>query len=105
MFCVVYRFPVKPEHEAQFKEGWRNLTEIIKRECGGLGSRLHQNHDGAWIAYAQWPDEKTWAEAKTDSPKAERNRQMMRECYLDGQQIEVLYKLSVVDDLLLFDRS
>lgn len=101
MFCVIYRFPANPEKESQFREGWKNLTQILKRDNGALGSRLHRNHDGSWIAYAQWPDEKTWAEANNTSPEAEQNRQLMRECYLEGQKIEVLYKLSVVDDLLI----
>ena len=100
MFCVIYQFHVNPEKEKQFQEGWGNLTKILKKENGALGSRLHRNHDGAWIAYAQWPDEQTWADAANNSAEAERNRQLMKESYLEGKTTEVLYKLDVVNDLL-----
>ena len=59
MFCVIYKFPVKADSEEQFLSAWNHLTKIIRAQNGGLGSRLHRNHDGSWIAYAQWPDEKT----------------------------------------------
>jgi len=33
--------------EDQFRHGWMIRTEEIKREMGGLGSRLHRSEDGS----------------------------------------------------------
>ena len=67
-FCVVYRFKVRPDREADFQEAWRRLTEAYKRDRGGLGSRLHLAEDGLWVAYAQWPDKKTWEASRALGP-------------------------------------
>lgn len=63
-FCVLYRFRVRPGFEDRFQQGWRRLTETIRDQRGGLGSRLHRADDGWWIAYAQWPDRDTWQRAQ-----------------------------------------
>ncbi len=67
-FCVVYRWVVKEGMERQCREAWARLTEAIRRERGGLGSRLHVAEDGSWVAYAQWPDRETWAAAQLQDP-------------------------------------
>ncbi|MFK5957054.1 MAG: antibiotic biosynthesis monooxygenase [Planctomycetota bacterium] len=59
-FAVLYRWRLKAGSEESFGKAWAKMTELIKQECGGLGSRLHQVEDGTWAAYAQWPDRKTW---------------------------------------------
>lgn len=64
MFVVVYQFAVKPEHESQFVKAWLNTTKGIVLHKGGLGSRLHRDKAGSFIAYAQWPDEYTFQAAK-----------------------------------------
>jgi hypothetical protein len=45
---------VHPDKEAQYIAGWSRLTQLIRSERGGLGSRLHRGTDGIWYAYAQW---------------------------------------------------
>ena len=50
MFCVIYRFTVKPDHEAQFR----------RHNAGGRGSRLHRANADEYIGYAQWPDRQMW---------------------------------------------
>jgi len=76
-FCVVYRWVVREGMEQQCREAWARLTEAIRRERGGLGSRLHLADDGSWVAYAQWPDRETWAAAQLlDPPDAEAAQQM-----------------------------
>ena len=67
-FCVVYRFKVRSGREVDFQTAWCRLTEAYKRDRGGLGSRLHQAEDGLWLAYAQWPDKKTWEESRSLGP-------------------------------------
>ena len=50
---ILYRWRLRPGHEAQFKEAWSVVTRsLIERES--LGSRLHEGDDGVWYAYAQW---------------------------------------------------
>ena len=63
MFIAVYRWKLKEGREQIFREGWRRRTEEIYRRCGSLGSRLHRAEDGTWVAYAQWPDRRTWEDA------------------------------------------
>ena len=60
MFNVVYRWEVREGKEALFEQTWAQVTELIRSHRGGLGSRLHRCEDGTWVAYAQWPDKKTW---------------------------------------------
>jgi len=60
-FAVLYRWRLHAGKEKQFQRAWKRITELIRTERGGLGSRLHQVEDGTWAAYAQWPDRETWA--------------------------------------------
>jgi hypothetical protein len=54
MFVVLYRWRIRPGHEAQFAEAWTQATqELLSR--GSMGSRLHRGDDGLWYGYAQWP--------------------------------------------------
>lgn len=59
-FYVLYRFRVRPERETAFKEGWCRMTEAIRAQRGGLGSRLHRSDEGWWVAYAKWPSRQAW---------------------------------------------
>lgn len=72
-FCVLYRFRVVSGMEQSFMEGWSRMTRAIRKKRGGLGSRLHRSEDGWWVAYAQWPDRKTWelSSKSPESPDAE----------------------------------
>jgi heme-degrading monooxygenase HmoA len=63
MFVAVYWWRVKPGKESQFRAAWRRGTELIQERYGSHGSRLHQDRDGRFIGYAEWPDEETWQRA------------------------------------------
>jgi heme-degrading monooxygenase HmoA len=63
-FAVIYRWRLKPGHEAVFEEAWRRMTVAIREKRGGLGSRLHKADDGTWVAYAQWPTREAWEESR-----------------------------------------
>jgi quinol monooxygenase YgiN len=72
-FCVIYRFKVRDGAENAFRQGWTRITEEIRRDHSGLGSRLHRADDGLWVAYAQWPDRNAWEQSqamKTDDKEA-----------------------------------
>lgn len=101
MFCVVYRFHVRPDKEVEFQDGWCALTKILKEQNGALGSRLHRDSNGGWIAYAQWPAEEVWSACNNTSPEAERARNLMAGSTVEGKKAEVLFKLNVLHDLLV----
>jgi hypothetical protein len=63
MFVAVYWWRIKPGKEAQFRAAWRKGTEHITRIYGSYGSRLHQDRDGRFVGYAEWPDHETWKRA------------------------------------------
>jgi len=72
MYCIVYRFTLSqpsPETSAQFIKTWSGITDYFKRECGALGSRLHQNDDGSFFAYAQWPSKAVSEASSEHEPK------------------------------------
>jgi quinol monooxygenase YgiN len=64
MFCVIYRWQLKPGREDDFLAAWERLTRAIRDDRDGLGSRLHRAENGLWVAYAQWPDRATWEAAQ-----------------------------------------
>lgn len=59
-FAVLYQWRLKPGMERQFRDAWEELTELLKRQRGARGSRLHSTDYGSVIAYAQWPDQASW---------------------------------------------
>jgi len=98
MFIAIYKFQVKPGCETQLEDSWGALTDLIYRHEGSLGSRLHRDEEGSYIAYAQWPDRETWASADNLPPDlADPVSQKMRE---SCDKIETIYKLEVTDDRL-----
>jgi hypothetical protein len=100
MFVVVYRWRLRPGFEASHRAGWRAVTGSIQRMFATGGSRLHRDADGAFIAYAVWPDQATYERAQAaPSAASEADRALMREG-IDGA-VEVLHRMTVIDDLLV----
>ena len=106
MFAVIYRWRVIPGLEAQFEQGWRRGTELIAKEFGGWGSRLHRAGEGVYIAYAQWPDEVTWKQASEARMRHsdDEARRMYRDAIVPGS-FETLYAMPVTADLLELRRA
>jgi hypothetical protein len=106
MYAVIYRWEVVPGLAAQFEEGWRRGTERISAEFGGWGSRLHRVSEGVYIAYAQWPDERTWKKAMETRMRHsdDEARKMYREAIVPGA-FETLAQGEVVADLLDLRRA
>jgi heme-degrading monooxygenase HmoA len=97
MFVALYRWKLKEGQEQKFREGWRRRTAEIYRKCGSLGSRLHRAEDGTWVAYAQWPDKRSWEAARRVPVADTEASDMMKE------SVEVSYPemlLEVSDDLI-----
>ena len=101
-FTVIYRWTLKPGREDGFQRNWRLVTEHLRDTCGGLGSRLHRADDGTWVAYAQWPDRRSWAEAEVAGQAA---RQAMAEMSAAVAERHEPVLLEPVADLLVAGRE
>lgn len=98
MFSVIYTFKVKPDREADFVQGWSNLTKLIYKYEGSLGSKVHKAKNGLYIAVAQWSTRETWENAGANLPKKETKRyraQMKDSC----TAMETLFEMDLVADL------
>lgn len=101
MFIAIYRFKVKKNNEEIFIEAWEDLTKLIYRHEGSLGSRLHKSDSNEFIAYAQWPDRATWKNSGDRlPPEADIVWKNMREAC---EEVENIYELDSISDLLKTD--
>ena len=66
-FAVVYTFEVHEGRDEEFVAAWSRMTELIRDHRGGLGSRLHRDEQGRFVAYAQWPSREVF-DADTPLP-------------------------------------
>ena len=74
------------------------MTLLIHEYEGSLGSRLHKMEEGKYLAYAQWPDKKTWDHSGSNLPEsADEVKQKMRETC---EEIKTVYGADIIDDLL-----
>jgi len=97
----MFEFVVKEGCEAQFLRAWPIVTQGIYLFKGSLGSRLHKNINGEYIAYAQWPNQKAW-ELSSEiemSLDYENHRESMHES-LNLESTKVLYQMEVEIDYL-----
>lgn len=83
-FAVVYRWKIRPGHEAEFQQGWATITRRLREERGALGSRLHRSEDGTWVAYAQWPDKATWEASQQQGWADEEAGRLMTRAIAEG---------------------
>ena len=97
-FAVIYRWRIDPAKEESFQNAWADVTELIRDERGGLGSRLHRSADGIWVAYAQWPSRKDWETSQSLGPVDEKASAIMAEAIV-GRWDPIL--LEPVADLLV----
>ena len=68
MFVVLYRWKLRPGHEDEFVEAWSRVSDLLLKERGSLGSRLHLGSDGIWYSYAQWPSAEVRQQAFAQGP-------------------------------------
>lgn len=107
MYAVAYRFTLLPSAltfgarlaQADFIDTWSGFTEFFKTHCGALGSRLHIGEDGAFYAYAQWPDKATFDAASDVPPTNEFTKLRVKWAELCAPT-EVLFEGVVVEDML-----
>lgn len=82
-FAVIYQWLVKPGKEAQFRKAWEALTQLQLETRGLRGSRLHKSEQGTWIAFAQWPDKKSWEASCEQKPEDEMWSRLMLDAVED----------------------
>ncbi|KQQ96820.1 antibiotic biosynthesis monooxygenase [Massilia sp. Leaf139] len=98
MHAIYFRWKVTSGREADFEQAWRELTELVRDERGGLGSRLHRCADGHYFAYAQWPSEVVWAAQPEPGARMAALRHRMGEC---AELVDGPLRGDVVADLLV----
>lgn len=98
MYCLIYRFKIHKGTEDQFIKSWAEVTKAFATHCGALGSRLHNNANDDFIAYAQWPSKETLDQAELPSDIINGAHAEMRSCC---ESVEVLFELTPVSDLLI----
>jgi quinol monooxygenase YgiN len=98
MHAIYFKWKVASGRERDFEQAWLELTELIRDERGGLGSRLHRCADGHYFAYAQWPSELVWAAQPEPTPRMVALRNQMREF---AELVDGPLRGDVVADLLI----
>lgn len=98
MHAIYFRWKVTSGREADFEQAWLELTELIRDEHGGLGSRLHRCAVGHYFALAQWPSESVWATHPEPSARMAALRNRMREV---AELVDGPVRGDVVADLLI----
>jgi len=98
-FSIIYSFNIHENKQDEFIHCWTELTNLIYKFEGSYGSRLHQVNENLFIAYAQWPDKKTFDQSGNKLPESANDlRKKMRECC---SEIKKEYELkNIVVDLI-----
>ncbi len=87
-FFVIYRWRLKTGMEQQFIDAWAEMTELIREQRGGLGSRLHYRDDGWWVACAAWPSRDQWTKSMVLGPADEKLAKVMNDSIVERQPLE-----------------
>ena len=95
MFIVIYKFSIKPGSSAYFSKHWAEATELIYKERGSLGSRLHHANGNEYLAYAQWASREKYEKYPPPSESLRKTLADMSECIEAFESQE----LTVVEDL------
>lgn len=98
MHAIYFKWKVAIGREHDFERAWLELTELVRDQRGGLGSRLHRCADGHYFAYAQWPSEAFWAEQPAPTAHMVELRNTLREC---AELVDGPLHGDVVADLLV----
>jgi heme-degrading monooxygenase HmoA len=98
-FVVLYRWRLHPGDEAKFTKAWSRISELLLRQGGSLGSRLHRGPDGLWYSYAQWPSAQAREQAFSRGSLDPEASQQMRESI--AESLPELVLESVADFMVL----
>jgi hypothetical protein len=102
MFVVMYEFTVKSGQAERFIPLWHDLTLLVTELSNSHGSRLHKASDISWIGYAEWPSRDAWENSDlTQNEITQLREQISTAC----DDIQIIYQLDVIDDLLTPKKS
>lgn len=99
MFTAIYRWRIKPELEAAFRDAWHRRTEKIYAHRGSHGSRLHRESTGTYCAIALWPSKAMWEATEPPLPDDEDDAKTFEEAIeerlptLTMESVDDLWKL------------
>lgn len=96
MFVVSYRFEVHPGENAALEKAWKEVTHLIYRHSGSLGSRLYKTGTTSYLGIAQWPDKATWKNSDVAPFDTQHWRAKMRE---SCSAIEKVDEMELIHDL------
>lgn len=99
MLSIILEFDVLDGKDDEFIAAWTECTEVIYKNFGSLGSRLHKSENGSYVAYAQWPNETIYNNSSEWPAPLIKYRDKMRTLLKNGRP-RVLHKLKVEVDLL-----
>jgi hypothetical protein len=108
MFAAIYQGYLNPGCEKEYQKLWKIIATYFVEKRGALGSCLHKNAEGLWVAYSRWPDQATrdasWPGENAPSEELpDEVRQAIlgiKACMDQDRKIPDL-SLNVVEDLLL----
>ena len=95
-FVAIYRWQVKPGCETEFVAAWSAEAARYHVQYGSLGSRLHRDEDGTYLATAFWASAKAWSSAPRplDLPASEEVLKRCIEAKLDERHLTVVGDVS-----------
>jgi|SRR6218665_2031770 len=96
MFVVSYNFKIHPDKNQAFEKAWKEVTYLIYRYSGSLGSRLYKSGENMYFGIAQWPDKATWENSDVATFDTHQWRVKLRECC---ESIETVNELELIHDL------
>ncbi len=97
-FSVVYTFKIKEGKESEFIQNWKDLTILFYEYEGSLGSRLHKVEENFFMAYALWPNKKTFDEASNKLPSEVNELKFKQQQCID--EFKIVHQSFVVSDLI-----
>ncbi len=96
MYVVSYKFEVYPDRNAEFEKAWKEVTHLIYRHNGSMGSRLYRSGENSYFGIAQWPDKETWERSDLATFDTHEWRKKMRDCC---EKIEKADELMLIHNL------
>lgn len=99
VFTVLYKFNIFKGKEEAFIKNWTEATELIYKNEGSLGSRLHKIESNVFFAYALWPNKETFENASKLEPSL-RAQQLKEERQSIVDRLTIEYKSEILVDLI-----
>lgn len=98
-FSVIYSFKIDSEFELEFIESWQELTNLIYKFEGSLGSRLQKVNSNLFLGYALWPNKKKFYNASNnENDEIELLKQKQKKYVVEVKRI---FESEIISDLIM----